>query len=200
MRVVRANQLFSGQLSPSASIELVRSSGARFLLADCQHRLDLQSKLRSILQSEQHYGCATVYTFGRTHSETGSRLYADLLHAIDIEETSSVLRRGPPAVQMLFFCQGDPERAPPTWRGKDQSTTAKCVLLYAGRVTWPRRPSPPIAVLPTSTRRAPLIELPISRTKPTVRPFRSAGTSRSNSSKLMLSAELQSDGASKVGP
>ena len=60
-RVVRANQLFSGQLSPSASIDLVRSSGARFLLADCQHRFDLRSKLRSILQSEQHYGCATVY-------------------------------------------------------------------------------------------------------------------------------------------
>ena len=72
MRVVRANQLFSGQLSPSASIDLVRSSGARFLLADCQHRFDLQSKLRSILQSEQHYGCATVYTIRPAHSESGS--------------------------------------------------------------------------------------------------------------------------------
>ena len=62
MRVVRANQLFSGQLSKRASIDLVRSSGARFLLADCQHRYDLRSVLHSILQSERHYGCATVYT------------------------------------------------------------------------------------------------------------------------------------------
>jgi len=62
MRVVLANQLFSGQLSPRASIDLVRSSGARFLLADCQHRSDLRSQLRATLQSEQHFGCATVYT------------------------------------------------------------------------------------------------------------------------------------------
>jgi hypothetical protein len=61
-RVALSNQLFSGQLSPSASINLIRSSGARFLLADCQHRTDLGSMLRSILQSERHYGCATVYT------------------------------------------------------------------------------------------------------------------------------------------
>jgi hypothetical protein len=61
-RVVQANKLFSGQLSPSASIDLVRSSGARFLLADCQDRNDLTPILHSILQSEQHFGCATVYT------------------------------------------------------------------------------------------------------------------------------------------
>jgi len=61
-RVVQANKLFSGQLSPSASIDLVRSSGARFLLTDCPDRIDLTPILRSILQSEQHFGCATVYT------------------------------------------------------------------------------------------------------------------------------------------
>jgi hypothetical protein len=61
-RVTQANKLFSGQLSTSASINLVHSSGARFLLGDCQDRTDLTPILHSILQSEQHFGCATVYT------------------------------------------------------------------------------------------------------------------------------------------
>ena len=61
-RVTQANKLFSGQLSTSASINLVHSSGARFLLGDCQDRTDLTPILHSVLQSEQHFGCATVYT------------------------------------------------------------------------------------------------------------------------------------------
>jgi hypothetical protein len=61
-RVAQANQLFSGQLSPESSVDLVRSSGARFLLADCQHQTDLRSKLGPLIESEQHFGCATVYS------------------------------------------------------------------------------------------------------------------------------------------
>jgi hypothetical protein len=61
-RVNRANQLFSGELDSQSSIDLVRSSGVRFLLADCQHQSDLRAKLGPLLQSERRLGCATVYT------------------------------------------------------------------------------------------------------------------------------------------
>jgi hypothetical protein len=60
-RTAMAEQLFSGELSPTASVEFVRSSGARFLLGDCQHRTDLTSMLRPILQSVRRFGCASVY-------------------------------------------------------------------------------------------------------------------------------------------
>ncbi len=62
-RAVLADELFSGKLTPSASIDLVRSSGARFLLADCENRTNLGPLLHSILQSVRHFGCATIYTF-----------------------------------------------------------------------------------------------------------------------------------------
>ncbi len=61
-RIMLADQLFSGKLSPSASVNLVRSTRARYLLADCQHRADLMPVLYPILQSERRFGCATVYT------------------------------------------------------------------------------------------------------------------------------------------
>ena len=60
-RVAEADQLFSGKLSQSASIDLVRSTGARFLLSDCQNRADLVPQLHSILRSVLRFGCATVY-------------------------------------------------------------------------------------------------------------------------------------------
>jgi hypothetical protein len=60
-RVALANQLFSGKLSQSASIDLVRSTGARFLLSDCQNRANLIPLLHSILRSVRRFGCATVY-------------------------------------------------------------------------------------------------------------------------------------------
>ena len=61
-RTELADQLFSGKLSPSTSVELVRSTGARFLLADCQYQTDLNRVLGSTLQSERRFGCATIYT------------------------------------------------------------------------------------------------------------------------------------------
>jgi hypothetical protein len=60
-RVDEANRLFLGQLTPSHAIHIVLSSRARFLLADCGHRANLSSALSSILESEQHFGCATLY-------------------------------------------------------------------------------------------------------------------------------------------
>jgi hypothetical protein len=61
LRTIEAYQLFSGQLSPSASVALVRASRARFLLADCQDRFDLTGRLGPMIRNERHIGCATVY-------------------------------------------------------------------------------------------------------------------------------------------
>jgi hypothetical protein len=60
-RLVVSNQLFSGTLSPSAAEDLVRSSGARFLLSDCFNRADLSTTLSDLITSVHHFGCATVY-------------------------------------------------------------------------------------------------------------------------------------------
>ncbi|HXW34862.1 MAG TPA: hypothetical protein VEJ87_09820 [Acidimicrobiales bacterium] len=64
-RVTLADQLFSGQMSASRSTTLVRSSGVRFLLADCEHPRNLSVALRTIVQSRLHFGCATVYVLAR---------------------------------------------------------------------------------------------------------------------------------------
>jgi hypothetical protein len=62
-RVAAAEALFSGRLSayPFLAKWVVRTSGARFLLADCQARADLIKLLGSMLTSARHFGCATVY-------------------------------------------------------------------------------------------------------------------------------------------
>ena len=54
-------QLFSGSLPPDAAIRFVKSSGARFLLADCGSHADLSGALAPIVRSVHHFGCATVY-------------------------------------------------------------------------------------------------------------------------------------------
>ena len=60
-RAARANALFSGGLSPPAARMLVRSTGARFLLADCGARADLNSLLGAgLVASSRRFGCATV--------------------------------------------------------------------------------------------------------------------------------------------
>ncbi len=60
-RVSLTEALFSGELSSAESVELVDASGARFLLADCQHPHDLSGVLGPVLLSVRHFGCATVY-------------------------------------------------------------------------------------------------------------------------------------------
>lgn len=60
-RVALAEQLFSNRLNSTRAVALVRSSGARFLLSDCQHLVDLNGTLSSVLVGVRHFGCATVY-------------------------------------------------------------------------------------------------------------------------------------------
>ncbi len=60
-RVAETERLFSGQLSPTEASVLVRSTQARFLLADCAHPRDLSSILGAMVRSRTRFGCATVY-------------------------------------------------------------------------------------------------------------------------------------------
>ena len=60
-RLGAAGGLFSGSLAPSAAVEFVKSSGARFLLSDCNSHADLSVALAPIVRSVHHFGCATVY-------------------------------------------------------------------------------------------------------------------------------------------
>jgi hypothetical protein len=54
-------QMFTGKLPPPAVRDLVRSSGARFVLADCRTTVDLSRVLAPLLVSVRHFGCATVF-------------------------------------------------------------------------------------------------------------------------------------------
>jgi hypothetical protein len=60
-RRTQAGALFSGRLSAPQALALVRSSGVRFLFADCLKRANLEPLLRSELASVRRFGCATVY-------------------------------------------------------------------------------------------------------------------------------------------
>lgn len=53
--------LFSGGMTASEALELVRATGARFLLADCLGRADLTADLAPVLVDVRRFGCATVY-------------------------------------------------------------------------------------------------------------------------------------------
>ena len=48
-------------LAPNAAVAFVKSSGARFLLSDCNNHVDLSVALAPIVRSVHHFGCATVY-------------------------------------------------------------------------------------------------------------------------------------------
>lgn len=60
-RVGRADALFSGKLTGPQTLQLVRSSRARFLLSDCSERAVLTPALDPILVSVHDFGCASVY-------------------------------------------------------------------------------------------------------------------------------------------
>jgi hypothetical protein len=51
----------SGNPTPEAARSFVLSSGARFLLADCETTTDIPRLLGPIIRSSQSFGCATVY-------------------------------------------------------------------------------------------------------------------------------------------
>ena len=51
----------AGKEPVAAQRELVRASGARFVLADCTTRRDLRPALGRMVTAVRHFGCATVY-------------------------------------------------------------------------------------------------------------------------------------------
>jgi hypothetical protein len=61
-RSLTADALFAGTLSPAASRNFVRATGARFVLASCNAGdADLKRRLGSLVTSIRRFGCATVY-------------------------------------------------------------------------------------------------------------------------------------------
>jgi hypothetical protein len=57
----QAQSLFQGSLTPAAAQSFVLSSGARFVLADCQTTADMRKLLGPIIRSAHGFGCAAVY-------------------------------------------------------------------------------------------------------------------------------------------
>lgn len=53
--------LFSGQLDRARAEELVRLSGARFLLVDCAGRADIEPLVTRVTEPPRRFGCAAVY-------------------------------------------------------------------------------------------------------------------------------------------
>jgi hypothetical protein len=56
-----AEALFAGRMAPGDAVRLVRTTGARFLLADCGRRADMRAVLPSLRMTVRRFGCATVY-------------------------------------------------------------------------------------------------------------------------------------------
>ncbi|HEX4281843.1 MAG TPA: hypothetical protein VHZ27_13840 [Solirubrobacteraceae bacterium] len=53
--------LLAGRMLPYQALAFVAGTGARFLLADCTTRANLQRELAPVISSTHHFGCATVY-------------------------------------------------------------------------------------------------------------------------------------------
>jgi hypothetical protein len=60
-RIVDTRALFVGRYGPGEARAFVRSTGARFLLKDCNSHADLSRLLGSLVTSERRFGCAAVY-------------------------------------------------------------------------------------------------------------------------------------------
>ena len=60
-RVVDTANLFTGALRPGQARAFVRSTGARFLLRDCNSTADLAKILGPLVVSEKQFGCAAVF-------------------------------------------------------------------------------------------------------------------------------------------
>jgi hypothetical protein len=61
-----SQMVFDGTLPASTARWLVERTGARFVLADCDARLDLDEVLAPLTESTEHFGCAAVYTLKAT--------------------------------------------------------------------------------------------------------------------------------------
>jgi hypothetical protein len=60
-----ANSLFFGPITPKVARDLVRSSGVRFLLADCAVRRDLRADLGDLTPEVHRFGCARVFVVNK---------------------------------------------------------------------------------------------------------------------------------------
>ena len=60
-REVEVARLLAGRLASSQAVTFVAGTGARFLLADCTARANLERELAPIIQSVHRFGCAAVY-------------------------------------------------------------------------------------------------------------------------------------------
>lgn len=65
-RVAASERLFSGRMNPEAAQALVRSTRARYVLTDCQHRADPVPWLRPLTLTSRRFGCALLLTLGVT--------------------------------------------------------------------------------------------------------------------------------------
>ena len=63
-RTLSVQSLFGGGMTPAAARRFVTSTGARFVLADCQTAADMSKLLGPMIRSEHAFGCAAVYDVG----------------------------------------------------------------------------------------------------------------------------------------
>jgi hypothetical protein len=63
-RVDATERLFAGELPPDRAQAFVRSTGAEFVLEDCQEGRDVEPLLGPLVRRTHRFGCATVYEVG----------------------------------------------------------------------------------------------------------------------------------------
>jgi hypothetical protein len=68
-RQVEVARLLAGQMTPAQAQRFVTGTGARFLLADCATRANLQRELAPVIRWVRRFGCATVYQLDQTGDE-----------------------------------------------------------------------------------------------------------------------------------
>jgi hypothetical protein len=62
VRAQMAQEVFDDSLDDAMTRQVVRLTGARFVLADCNTRADLDRVLAPMTEAVAHFGCAAVYT------------------------------------------------------------------------------------------------------------------------------------------
>jgi hypothetical protein len=67
-----AQMVLDGTRPAPAARWFIQRSGARFLLADCKARPDLDEVLAPLAESSEHFGCAAVYTLRATAPPSGA--------------------------------------------------------------------------------------------------------------------------------
>jgi hypothetical protein len=67
-----AQMVLDGTLPAATARWFIQLTGARFLLADCEARPDLDEVLAPLAESSEHFGCAAVYTLKATSPPSGA--------------------------------------------------------------------------------------------------------------------------------